>query len=222
MSPAHDQWPINQHRRGTAMDGEPNDLERHVDFIPGGDHHCLSSWAASHQNAGAEGTHDPITCYALTSIASLPENGLTQYCHTKRRRRQRRGASRSSRLPTSSSRTTPRGRGIVTELAAVRLDAGQGVAGLSQRPKCLVVDRGGCEGKANTKTPLPPWKWQLKKGPPWPREKAPPNSPQHITFLALLAERSVGLSGRPAQDRARSRRQGRQPREAGAERSDAP
>ncbi len=26
------------------------------------------------------------------------------------------------------------------------------------------------------------WKWQLKKGPPWPREKGPPNSPQHITF----------------------------------------
>ena len=29
------------------------------------------------------------------------------------------------------------------------------------------------------------WKWQLKKGPPWPREKGPPSLRQHIRFWAL-------------------------------------
>ena len=64
------------------------------------------------------------------------------------------------------------------------------------------------------------WKWQLKKGPPWPREKGPPLLLNTSHFWALLS--LPGLSGRACQDRARSRRQGRQPREAGAERSDAP
>ena len=37
--------------------------------------------------------------------------------------------------------------------------------------------------RASTSLRCRAWKWQLKKGPPWPREKGPPNSPQHITFL---------------------------------------
>ena len=31
-----------------------------------------------------------------------------------------------------------------------------------------------------------PWKWQLEKGPPWPREKGPPRSPSTHHILALL------------------------------------
>jgi len=68
----------------------------------------------------------------------------------------------------------------------------------------------------------PEWKWQLKKGPPWPREKGPPRSPSTHQILGPPCLSVPGLSCGLAWDRARSRRQGRQPREAGAERSDAP
>ncbi len=40
------------------------------------------------------------------------------------------------------------------------------------------------------KASLPLWKWQLKRGPPWPRERGHPGLRQHIRFRAFLSERS--------------------------------
>ena len=65
------------------------------------------------------------------------------------------------------------------------------------------------------------WKWQLQKGPPRPRERTTQVSVNTSDFGPSWLS-VPGLSGRACQDRARSRRQGRQPRAAGAERSDAP
>ena len=82
--------------------------------------------------------------------------------------------------------------------------------------------RGGCSVTRRLPEPpacsrgLPPrWKWQLKKGPRWPREKEPPQVSVNLSDSEPSWLIVSGLSGRIAWDRARSRRQGLSPAKRG-------